>query len=176
MCFFVVTDCALVAIIFYDNRNRQKSRKIIGMTMWIIPIITSVIYLIIAISAIVFTIWTLFWGSIQICCNDRDFNIEAKGWNDYTGEYSQIDSISYEENVLQNDNDYITNGFGNLKYAMGNFKNDIFGDYIRYTHASCHSYVVVNIDGKILVVNGENDAETKEIYQRISEKVPKERK
>lgn len=176
MCFFVVTDCALVAIIFYDNRNRQKSRKIIGMTMWIIPIITSVIYLIIAISAIVFTIWTLFWGSIQIRCNDRDFNIEAKGWNDYTGEYSQIDSISYEENVLQNDNDYITNGFGNLKYAMGNFKNDIFGDYIRYTHASCHSYVVVNIDGKILVVNGENDAETKEIYQRISEKMSKERK
>ena len=82
------------------------------------------------------------------------FNIEAKGWNDYTGEYSQIDSISYEENVLQNDNDYRTNGFGNLKYAMGNFKNDIFGDYIRYTHASCHSYVVMNIDGKILVVNG----------------------
>ena len=307
--FFVVTDCALVAITFYDNRNRQQSRKIIGMTMWIIPIITllyngiarlvnmgadmenlfmaviyyrtgllfmvignylpkvkqnntigirvvwslmdeenwnathrfsgklwmasgilcmlcglfgesmaalvvyiisimaaaiisilysylfykkklatgeglkiqyntkkSVIYLIIAISTIVFTIWTLFWGSIQIRCNDRDFNIEAKGWNDYTGEYSQIDSISYEENVLQNDKDYRTNGFGNLKYAMGNFKNDIFGDYIRYTHASCHSYVVVNIDGKILVVNGENDAETREIYQRISEKVSKERK
>lgn len=38
--FFVVTDCALVVIIFYDNRNRQQSRKIIGMTMWIIPIIT----------------------------------------------------------------------------------------------------------------------------------------
>ena len=74
---------------------------------------------------------------------------------------------------MQNDNDYRTNGFGNLKYAMGNFKNDIFGDYIRYTHASCHSYVVVNIDGKILVVNGENDAEIKEIYQRISEKVSK---
>ena len=43
-------------------------------------------------------------------------------------------------------------------------------------NASCHSYVVVNIDGKILVANGENDAETKEIYQRISEKVSKERK
>ena len=88
------------------------------------------IYLIIAISTIVFTIWTLFCGSIQIRCNDRDFNIEAKGWNDYTGEYSQIDSISYEVNVLQNDNDYRTNGFGNLKYDMGNFKNDIFGDYM----------------------------------------------
>ena len=74
-----------------------------------ISIDKSVIYLIIAISTIVFTIWTLFCGSIQIRCNDRDFNIEAKGWNDYTGEYSQIDSISYEENVSQNDNDYRTN-------------------------------------------------------------------
>lgn len=106
------------------------------------------IYLIIAISTIVFTIWTLFCGSIQIRCNDRDFNIEAKGWNDYTVEYSQIDSISYEENVLQNDNGYRTNGLGNLKYAMGNFKNDIFGDYIRYTHASCHSYGWLGKDGK----------------------------
>ncbi len=46
-----------------------------------------------------FTIWTLFWGSIQIrCndrdfnirCNDRDFNIEAKGWNDYTGSIRKL--------------------------------------------------------------------------------------
>ena len=86
--------------------------------------------------------------------------------------YSQIlyQFLTFTQNLKR------SHGFGNLKYAMGNFKNDIFGDYIRYTHASCHSYVVMNIDGKILVVNGENDAETKEIYQRISEKVSKERK
>ena len=48
------------------------------------------IYLIIAISTIVFTIWTLFCGSIQIRCNDRDFNIEAKGWNDYTGSIRKL--------------------------------------------------------------------------------------
>ena len=37
-------------------------------------------------------------------------------------------------------------------------------------------FMLMSLDGKILVVNGENDAETKEIYQRISEKVSKERK
>lgn len=115
-----------------DKKTQKKGLKIQYNTK------KSVIYLIIAIPTIVFIIWDLFCGSIQIRCNDRDFNIEAKGWNDYTGEYSQIDSISYEVNVLQNDNDHRTNGFGNLKYAMGNFNNDIFGDYIRYTHASCH--------------------------------------
>ena len=28
---FVVTDCMLVTIIFYDNRNRQQSSKVIGI-------------------------------------------------------------------------------------------------------------------------------------------------
>ena len=46
----------------------------------------------------------------------------------------------------------------------------------RYTHSSCHSYVVMSIDGKILVVNGENDSATKEIYHTISEKVSNELK
>ena len=59
---------------------------------------------------------------------------------------------------------------GNLKYGMGNFRNDIYGDYIRYTHASCHSYVVMGIGGKILVVNGADDSETKRIYDTLIEK------
>ena len=63
-------------------------------------------------------------------------------------DYEQIDSISYKENLFQNGNDRRTNGLGNLKYGMGNFRNDIYGDYIRYTHASCHSYVVMDIGGK----------------------------
>ena len=301
--FFVVMQCVFVAIIFYDNRNRQQNRKVIGMTIWIIPVITllyngivrlvdmgadienlfmafiyygtglmfmvignylpkvkqnntigirvvwtlqdeenwnathrfsgklwmaagilcmlcglfeesmaalvlyivsimaaaiiSILYSylfykkkiatgeklkiqynkktigvsgIIAILTIIFVIWTLFWGSIEIRFEDTDFTIEAQGWSDYTVDYTQIDSISYEENPSQNRNDYRTNGLGNLKYAMGNFRNDVYGNYIRYTHSSCHSYVVMSIDGKILVVNGENDQETKEIYHNISEK------
>ena len=131
---------------------------------------------IIAILTIIFGIWTLFLGSIEIRFEDKDFTIEAQGWSDYTVDYAQIDSISYEENSSQNRNDYRTNGLGNLRYAMGNFRNDVYGDYIRYTHSSCHSYVVMSIDGKILVVNGENDSATKEIYHTISEKVSNELK
>ena len=306
---FVVTDCMLVTIIFYDNRNRQQSSKVIGMVIWIIPVTTliyngmarlismdadsenlfmAVIYFgtgllfmiignylpkvkqnntigirvvwtlqdeenwsathrfsgklwvasgvlcmlcglfgesiaalvlyivsimaaaiisilysylfykkkiatgeklkiqynqktigvsgIITILTIIFGIWTLFLGSIEIRFEDIDFTIEAQGWSDYTVDYMQIDSISYEENSSQNRNDYRTNGLGNLRYAMGNFRNDVYGDYIRYTHSSCHSYVVMSIDGKILVVNGENDSATKEIYHTISEKVSNELK
>lgn len=305
--FFVVTHCVLVTIIFYDNKNRQQSHKVIGMTIWIIPVITLLyngiarlvnmgadienlfmaliyygtgllfivignylpkvkqnntigirvvwtlqdeenwsathrfsgklwmvsgilcmlcglfgesmaavvlyvvsimaaiiisvlysylfykkkivtgeklkiqynkkvimVYGIIAILTIIFIIWTLFFGNIDISFKDRDFTIEAQGWSDYTVDYTQIDSILYEENSFQNWNDYRTNGLGNLKYAMGNFRNDVYGDYIRYTHSSCHSYVVMSIGGKILVVNGANDLVTKEIYNTISEKMSNE--
>ena len=304
--FFIVMQCVLVAIIFYDNRNKQQSRKVIGMTIWIIPVITllyngiarlvdmggdtenlfmaliyygtglmfmvignylpkvkqnntigirvvwtlqdeenwnathrfsgkiwvasgvlcmlcglfeesmaalvlyivsimaaaiisilysylfykkkigtgeklkiqynkkvMVVYGIVTILIIIFIIVTLFWGSIDIQFQDNNFTIEAQGWSDYTVDYTQIDSISYEENSLQNSNDYRTNGLGNFKYAMGNFRNDVYGNYIRYTHSSCHSYVVMSVDGKTLVVNGENDSATEEIYHTISEKMSK---
>ena len=305
--FFIVMQCVLVAIIFYDNRNKQQSRKVIGMTIWIIPVITllyngiarlvdmggdtenlfmaliyygtglmfmvignylpkvkqnntigirvvwtlqdeenwnathrfsgkiwvasgvlcmlcglfeesmaalvlyivsimaaaiisilysylfykkkigtgeklkiqynkkvMVMYGIVTILTIIFIIVTLFWGSIDIHFQDSNFTIEAQGWSDYTVAYTQIDSISYEENSLQNSNDYRTNGLGNFKYATGNFKNDVYGNYIRYTHSSCHSYVVMSVDGKILVINGENDSATKEIYHVIREKMSRE--
>ena len=295
---FVVTDCMLVTIIFYDNRNRQQSSKVIGMVIWIIPVTTliyngmarlismdsdsenlfmAVIYFgtgllfmiignylpkvkqnntigirvvwtlqdeenwsathrfsgklwvasgvlcmlcglfgesiaalvlyivsimaaaivsilysylfykkkmaageklkiqynkktIVSVFVVIFTIWTLFWGGIDISFHDNDFTVEAQGWSDYTVDYEQIDSISYKENLFQNGNDRRTNGLGNLKYGMGNFRNDIYGDYIRYTHASCHSYVVMDIGRKILVVNGADESETKKIYDTLREK------
>ena len=301
--FFIVMQCALVTIIFYDNRSRQQSPKVIGMTIWMIPVITLlyngiarlvntgadmenlfmafmyygtgllfmvignylpkvkqnntigirvvwtlqdeenwnathrfsgklwvasgvlcmlcglfgesiaalvlyivsimaaaivsilysylfykkkmaageklkiqynkktiVIYVIVSVFVVIFTIWTLFWGGIDISFHDNDFTVEAQGWSDYTVDYEQIDSISYKENLFQNGNDRRTNGMGNLKYGMGNFRNDIYGDYIRYTHASCHSYVVMDIGGKILVVNGADNSETKKIYDTLREK------
>ena len=125
---------------------------------------------IVSVFVIIFTIWTLFCGSIDISFHDNDFTVEAQGWSDYTVDYGQIDSISYKENLFQNGNDRRTNGMGNLKYGMGNFRNDIYGDYIRYTHASCHSYVVMDIGGKILVVNGADESETKKIYDTLREK------
>ena len=131
---------------------------------------TIVIYVIVSVFVVIFTIWTLFWGGIDISFHDNDFTVEAQGWSDYTVDYEQIDSISYKENLFQNGNDRRTNGMGNLKYGMGNFRNDIYGDYIRYTHASCHSYVVMDMGGKILVVNGADESETKKIYDTLREK------
>ena len=132
-----------------------------------------VVYGIVTILTIIFIIVTFVWGSIDIHFQDNNLLSRRRMERLYSS-YTQIDSISYEENLLQNSNDYRTNGLGNFKYAMGNFRNDVYGNYIRYTHSSCHSYVVMSVDGKILVINGENDSATEEIYHTISEKMSRE--
>ena len=38
--FFIVAYFVHVIIIFYDKKNRQQSRNVIGMTIWLIPIMT----------------------------------------------------------------------------------------------------------------------------------------
>ena len=63
------------------------------------------IYVIVSVFVVIFTIWTLFWGGIDISFHDNDFTVEAQGWSDYTVDYEQIDSISYKENLFQNGND-----------------------------------------------------------------------
>ena len=105
-------------------------------------------YGIVTILTIIFIIGSLFWEVLIFSSKITVFTIKAQGWSDYTVDYTKIDSISYEENLFQNSNDYRINGLGNFKYAMGNFRNDVYGNYIRYTHSSCHSYVVMSIGGK----------------------------
>ena len=89
--FFVVTDCALVAIIFYDNRNRQQSRKIIGMTMWIIPIITLLYNGIARLVNMGADMENLFMAVIYY---------KARGERDYHGSANFHDSRGYKESLF----------------------------------------------------------------------------
>ena len=51
--------------------------------------------------------------------------------------------------------------------SMGQFYNSRFGDYIRYTFNDCPACVILEADGEIIVINGENEAATEEIYETI---------
>lgn len=39
---------------------------------------TIVIYVIVSVFVVIFTIWTLFWGGIDISFHDNDFTVEAQ--------------------------------------------------------------------------------------------------
>ena len=131
------------------------------------------VYVFIMLACVLFTVWTLYTGKIEICYGENEFTVQAEGWQDYTVKYDAIESIAYEENMFRDTNTIRTNGFGNLKYSMGHFRDEIHGDYIRYTHNDCDIYVVMEVEGSTVILNGADDVQTWEIYNNIRERMEK---
>ena len=126
---------------------------------------------ILTVFTVVFVVWVLLSGNMAIRYQENGFVIDASGWGDYKVNYEEIESIDYEPNGIQEgENDQRTNGFGNLKMAMGRFYNDSLGDYIRYTFNDCKSCVVLQVNGETVVINGEDEAATEKIYNTLKDK------
>lgn len=117
------------------------------------------------IATAIFVVWALFSGNMTILYQSDGFTVQASGWKDYEVLYDEVDQIIYEpDGVSDGENARRTNGFGNLKMSMGEFYNDSFGDYIRYTFNECESCVVLKVKGETVVINGKNQKSTKEIF------------
>lgn len=129
-----------------------------------------VVLFIIALCA--FTGWTLFSGSMSVNVDDNALTIETKQWKDLTIPYSEIDSLTYyDHDPSANSGDVRTNGFGNLRFSMGKFENDLYGSYTRYTHASCDAVIVLEANDGIIVLNGADESATRMVYEQLLENV-----
>lgn len=153
--------------LFYRKRVRNGeivqskcSRKVM--------IVTSLL----TVATVIFVVWVLIAGNMDIRFGEDKFTIEASGWGDYEVNYEDIDSVDYEAGEgAQRDNGRRTNGFGNLKMSMGHFYNDRFGDYIRYTFNSCKDWVILQVHGETVVINGEDEASTEKIFETLNDKI-----
>ena len=97
--------------------------------------------------------------------------VDASGWGDLTIPYSSVTSLEYfDQDPSQDSSGFRTNGLGNFKVALGSFVNDLYGDYTRYTFASCGACVVLESDGRTIVLNAPDAASTQELYQSLLEK------
>ena len=99
---------------------------------------------------------------------EKKFTIEAAYWEDAAIEYADIESIEYRE---QDNPGVRTFGFGSFKLLMGDFENDEFGKYTRYSYAKCASSIVLTVNGKTLVLNGADEEATKAIYEELLERM-----
>lgn len=143
-----------------EIRQSKCSRKVM--------IVTSLL----TVATIIFVVWVLIAGNMDIRFGEDKFTIEASGWGDYEVNYEDIDSVDYEAGEgTQRDNGRRTNGFGNLKMSMGHFYNERFGDYIRYTFNSCKDWVILQVHGETVVINGEDEASTEKIFDTLSDKI-----
>lgn len=106
----------------------------------------------------------MFTGNIKVRYEDTSFTLQASYWEDLTIDYDSIDSIEYRS---QDTPGTRTSGFGSPRLLMGSFQNEEFNYYTRYSYTLCDSCVVLNVDGKTLVINGSNDKQTKAIYEEL---------
>lgn len=137
-----------------DPLPQSKAAKIIALVT--IPLV------------LVFAAVVMFTGNVDVEYEETAFTIEASYWSDLTVEYDAITNIEYRENGVSGTR---TNGVGSARLRVGMFHNEEFGNYTRYTYTGTKACVVLNVDSKILVINGIDDATTKAIYETLQEKI-----
>lgn len=130
-----------------------------------------VIGLVILVAVMAFVGWTLFAGSLEVNFGDTSFTVQTGYWSDLTVSYDAIDAISYQTGDAAPGAGTRTYGFGNLRMLMGSFANDAYGNYTRYTYASCDDCIVLSVDGHTVVLNGPDPASTESLYQTLTAKL-----
>lgn len=106
----------------------------------------------------------MFSGNLDMQYGEDSFTIKASYYDDLTVNYDTIQAIEYRE---KNVSGVRVGGFGSLRLLMGYFQNEEFGTYIRYTYYEPEACVVLTAGEKILVISGEDAAETKAIYEAL---------
>lgn len=128
---------------------------------------SSKVILAITVIIIVGVIVICFTGNIDIVYGENSFEINADFWEDMEITYDAIENITYRSDFKVG---IRTFGFGTPRLALGTFKNDELGSYTRYGYTGCHSCVILEADGKYLVISGKDEAATKAVYDTLTEK------
>ncbi len=115
-------------------------------------------------------IFLMFTGNITAVADSDSLKITATYWTDIDTEYSEIDSVSYRDEL---DVGVRTNGFGSPRLSLGIFENDEFGQYTLYAYTGAEEYIVLTSNGKTLVIGLKNTSDTRALYESISEKLEK---
>lgn len=107
-------------------------------------------------------------GNIEVSLGGEALTVDADYYDDLTLTYADIASIAY----VENDSAQRQYGYGSLRLDMGVYQNEALGTHLRYAYHKCHAAVVITAtDGQILVLNGIDEAATKELYGKLQEKV-----
>lgn len=133
--------------------------------------ITAAVVLSFVAVVLVISLILTFSGKYELLYGDTAFTVNATGNPDVTVAYDEIDTIEYRDVCDAGSRVF---GYGSPTLLMGTFENEEFGTYTRFSRPPCESAVVLTVDGKVLVLGGKNDGETKIIYENILNRMGKE--
>jgi uncharacterized membrane protein len=134
------------------EKNKPLSRKAkIGSTVGLAAVLVLVAVL-------------MFTGNIDYRFDEDTFTVEADYYQNLTVEYNAVDRIEYRDTDKAG---VRTFGFGSARLMMGQFKNDEFGTYTRYSYTKCDACVVLISGENTLVLSGPDEAATRALYEEL---------
>ncbi len=110
----------------------------------------------------------MFTGNVTVKYNNKSFTVDSEYYDALTINYEDVETIEICENVNSGNKEF---GFNSAKLSLGRFKNKKYGSHTRYTYNSCDTVIVMEIDGKTLIINGKTKDETMKIYNKIQTNV-----
>ena len=125
--------------------------------------VTAVVIAVAAVITLVCSVIT-FTGNIRYEYGSESLAVNADYHSDITVKYSEIISVEYRESLEAGDRVF---GFGSPRLLMGNFRNDEFGNYTRYSYTACKSAVVITTQNGIIVLSSSDAESTYGIYTEL---------
>ena len=127
-----------------------------------------------AAAVAVAAVWTLLMGGAEMQYGETSFTVAASGWEDLTVPYADIAAVDYLPAGEAPDGGIRTYGLGNLRVSFGQFSNDAYGPYTRYTYRSCPDCVrLTTTDGATILLNAPDQPATRALYEELAAKTGK---
>jgi uncharacterized membrane protein len=126
------------------------------------------VFALVFIAAIlIFVLVMMFAGSMKIEYGDTAFTLKITFWSDLTVKYDAVDSIEFRQSDAVGTR---VSGLGSARLLAGNFRNEEFGNYTRYSYTGNDASIVLKVEGKTLVIAGKDVNSTQNIYQELLER------
>ena len=135
----------------YDKESWKKNKKII--------IITAV-----AVTALIVIL--MLSGGIKFEFTDDSLKVKPSFGGSIELEYSELKTayIEYREEKVPGTR---VMGYGSAKLLYGQFRNDEFGNYTRYTYTKGEASIVIHTDDGIIVIADKTTEATRALYDEL---------
>lgn len=129
-----------------------------------VAVITTVVVSLIVVCLMVFT------GGIEFETGDSALVISPSMGKSVELNYSDLADATIEYREAKVPGTRVA-GYGSLKLLYGQFRNDEFGNYTRYTHTGSNSSIVIHTSEGILVLACETTEQTYALYTELVARV-----
>ena len=172
ICFIVILTVSVVAATLYSYLYHKKQIKEGGSEVTstaftkgdkkatIIALIgVAVFLLIIAV--------LMFVGKLNFTCEAEKLVIDTSFGGGMEINYDDIESVDFVESSPSGGR---ISGFASARLLFGWFKNDVYGNHIRYTYSGSECYILMIVDGEEVVIADVNYESTKALYDDLVER------